>query len=205
MICQQRANSDWMLSSEKRLKSPSKLSFEFSNIFTMKYKGSNWKKITRFTIFSQFFLKKFMKWSNNFNKVILALEVMSLSMIFRSREGLKWGCGLSRMNITTQLQLLRRIINEQKCLSLLRWGLPPLAKSPQKTGCSLTSVTSTSWQGNLVRLLILLKTFCPQWPLLRPQALANTGPLKILGTFKFSPLLGHHLKWLMFEDKLNSY
>ena len=38
MICQQRANSDWMLSSEKRLKSPSKLSFEFSNIFTVKGK-----------------------------------------------------------------------------------------------------------------------------------------------------------------------
>ena len=165
----------------------------------------NWKKITRFTIFSQFFLKKFMKWSNNFNKVILALEIMSLSMIFRSRQGLKWGCGLSRMNITTQLQLLRRIINEQKCLSLLKWGLRSLAKSPPKTGCSLTSVTSTSWQGNLVRLLILLKTFCPQWPLLRPQALAITELLKILGIFKFSPLLGHHLKWLMFEDKLNSY
>ena len=146
MICQQRANSDWMLSSEKRLKSPSKLSFEFSNIFAMKYKGLNLKKITYLCIqfFSQLIFTKFMQCFNNFNKVILALEVMSLSMIFRSRQGLKWGCGLSRMNITTQLQLLRRIINEQKCLSPLRWGLRPLAKSPQKTDCSLTSVTSTS-------------------------------------------------------------
>ena len=143
MICQQRANSDWMLSSEKRLKSPSKLSFEFSNIFTVKGKWSNWKKITC-TSFSQFILTNFMQRFHNFNKVILALEVMNLSMIFRSREGLKWGCGLSRMNITTQLQLLRRIINEQKCLSPLRWGLRPLTKSPQKTDCSLTSVTSTS-------------------------------------------------------------
>ena len=91
MICQQRANSDWMLSSEKRLKSPSKLSFEFSNIFTMKYKGSYWKKITYLCIqfFSQLIFTKFMQCFNNFNKVILALEVMSLSMIFRSREGLK--------------------------------------------------------------------------------------------------------------------
>ena len=58
MICQQRANSDWMLSSEKRLKSPSKLSFEFSNIFTMKYKGSNLKKIT---YVYNFFLNLFYK------------------------------------------------------------------------------------------------------------------------------------------------
>ena len=86
MICQQRANSDWMLSSEKRLKSPSKLSFDF---FQYLYYEVSKIKLEKDDILFNSFLQNSCNDFTIFDKVILALEVMSLSMIFRSREGLK--------------------------------------------------------------------------------------------------------------------